>query len=82
MRKGDSMAVGMPVFIKIDEYKDILEVMSLIKNKLDQAKKTLGKINELKNKEDAQIEAWKENLDDVERKIEMIDNALFEPESI
>lgn len=82
MRKGDYMAAGMPVFIKIDEYKDILEVMSLIKNKLDQAKKTIGKINELKNKEDAQIDAWKENLEDVERKVNMIDSVLFEPESL
>ena len=79
MSTGDFMP-NMPVFIKIDEYKDILEVMSLIKGKLDQAKKTLGRINELKNNEDAQIEAWKENVEDVERKIEMIDNVLFEPE--
>ena len=76
------MANGMPVFIKIDEYKDILEVMGLIKNKLDQAKKTLGKINELKNEEDSQIESWKDNLADVERKIDMIDNVLFEPETL
>ena len=76
------VASGMPVFIKINEYKDILEVMGLIKGKLDQAKETLGKINELKNEEDVQIESWKDNLADVEHKIDMIDNVLFEPETV
>jgi peptidoglycan hydrolase CwlO-like protein len=73
---------GMPVFVKINEYKDILEVMGLIKNRLDQAKKTIGKITKLKNSEDAQLDSWKENLADVERKIDMIDSVLFEPQSL
>ena len=83
MREGDYMVnKGMPVFVKIDDYKDLLEIMGLVKSKLDQAKKTLGNINELKNNEDEQLETWKNNLEDVERKIEMIDGALFEPETI
>ena len=82
MKAGDFMNKNMPVFVKIDEYKEILEIMDLIKEKLEQAKKTLGRINELKNEEDAQIESWKENLEDVERKINLIDNALFEPETL
>ena len=39
----------MPVFVKIEEYKDVLDVLELIKNKIIQAKDVLGKINELKN---------------------------------
>jgi len=38
----------MPVFVKIDEYKDVLDVIDLIRNKVDQAKDIMGKINELK----------------------------------
>jgi hypothetical protein len=72
----------MPVYVKIDEYKDILDIMELIKGKVEQAKKTLGKINELKNNEDTQLETWKDNLEDVQRKIDMIDSVLFQPESM
>jgi len=70
---------GMPVFVRIDEYKDVLEVMSQIKEKLEEAKKTLGKINELKNEEDAELELWHTGIDEVERKVEFIDRTLFEP---
>jgi len=66
------------VFVKIEDYKDILEVMSILKNKVEDAKSTLRKINELKNEEDAELELWSTGLEDVERKIEYIDK-LFEP---
>ena len=71
-----------PVFVKIDEYKDVLDVMNMIKNKLEDAKETLGKINELKNEEDAELELWHTGLEEVERKVEFVDKALFEPTAL
>ena len=68
-----------PVFVRIEEYKDVLEVMNIIKNKIKDAKEVLAKINELKNDEDAELEMWKTSLDEVERKVSFVDKALFEP---
>ena len=62
----------MPVFVKIEQYKDVLDVVNMIKNKIEDAKKTLGKVNELKNEEDAELEMWHASLEEVERKIEFI----------
>ena len=70
------------VFVKVDDYKDVLDVLDLIKDKLEQAKKTLGDINELKKEEDSELELWKSTLDELEEKIHNIDNFLFEPESV
>jgi hypothetical protein len=70
---------GMNVFVKIDEYKDILDIIDLIQEKIKEAKTILGKINELKNQEDAEIELWKNGILDVERKINFVDQTLFEP---
>lgn len=72
----------MPVFVRIEEYKDVLDVMELIKNKIEQANNVLGKINELKNEEDAELEMWKTNLDEIEKKIDSIDSSLIEPETV
>jgi hypothetical protein len=69
----------MPIFVKLDEYKDILDIINLIKNKMDEAKSILGKINELKNEEDSELEIWKNKLEEVERKINFVDKTLFEP---
>jgi hypothetical protein len=72
----------MPVFVRIDEYQDVLDVMNMIKNKLEDAKETLSKINELKNEEDAELELWRTGVEELERKMAFIDKALFEPSMI
>lgn len=74
--------IGMPVFVRIDEYKDVLDVMNLVKSKIAEAKGTLAKLNDLKNEEDAELELWHTSLDDIERKVEFVDKALFEPSTL
>lgn len=70
----------MPVFIKIEEYNDVLDLVKAVRNKLEEAKATLLKINDLKNEEDHQLEMWQNTLAEVEKKIDFIDHSLSEPE--
>ena len=70
----------MPVFIKVDEYDDVLGLVKTIRKKLDEAKETLLKINDLKNEEDHQIKIWQSTLAEVEKKIDFIDHSMNEPE--
>ena len=76
------MTREVPVFIKVEDYKDVIDVMELIKNKISEANGVLEKIRHLKAEEDAELELWNSNLEDVERKISYIDKTLFEPEDI
>ena len=48
----------MPVFIKVDDYDSVLSLVKTIRRKLDEAKETILKINDLKNEEDHQLETW------------------------
>ncbi len=75
------MNEGKPsqVYVKIDEYKEILDIINLIKNKINEAKKTLNSIYEIKNQEDADLDEWNSSLEEVERKVNFIDDSLFEP---
>ncbi len=73
---------GMPVYVRIEEYMDVLDVMNMIRNKIDEAKETLAKINELKNEEDAELELWHTGLEEVERKVIFVDKTLFEPTTL
>ena len=70
-----------PVFIKIEDYKDVLDVLDLIKDRLAEAKRTLADITELKKDEDAELELWNSTLNEIEKRLEDIDGTLFEPES-
>ena len=72
----------MPVFVKIDDYNSVLDLMKAIQRKMDEAKETLAKINELKNEEDHQIEMWQNALMEIEKKIEFMNHSLNEPEQI
>ena len=72
----------VPVFVKIDAYKDVLDVMGLVKGKLQEARNILNKLNDLKRQEDANLDAWRTALDGVEKRIERIDEALFQPEEM
>lgn len=71
----------MPVFVKVEEYSDVLTIIKSVRKKIDDAKSTLLKINELKNEEDHQIELWQTSLSEIEKKVDFIDRSLSEPES-
>ena len=73
-------AQEMPIYVRIEEYKDVLEVLELIKKKVEDAKALLSEINEIKADEDREINRWQESLSVVEKKLAFIDKTLFEPE--
>ncbi len=72
----------MPVFVKIEDYKDVVDVVDLLKAKLDEAKEILGKINQLRNEEDAELNLWTNELEEIDKKVAQIDKLLFEPETV
>ena len=76
----NKMEQKAPVFVKIEDYKDITEIMTLVKEKLDQARFLLNKINELKRQEDAELSNWTRELDEVTKRVYEIDRMLLEPE--
>ena len=69
-----------PVFVKIEDYKDIVDLHALIKDRTKQAKFLLDKVREIKDQEDAEIISWAKKLEDVSQRIHEIDRSLFEPE--
>ena len=71
---------GMPVFVKVDEYKEILDVLDMIKGKIKEIRETLGGINSLRNEEDAELAMWNNTINEIEKKVDSIDRIMFEPE--
>lgn len=71
---------GAPLFVKVDEYKEILDVLDMIKGKIKEIRETLGSINALRNEEDAELAMWNNTINEIEKKIDGIDRIMFEPE--
>lgn len=66
-----------PIFVKIDAYEDIRDILNLIKKKIAEARATLDKIQQLRHEEEAELELWLNEVEDVEKKVSFIDNSLF-----
>ena len=73
--------IGARVFVRIEDYKNTLSLLDVLRDKVEDAKKTLDHIKELKNGEDSELESWNSTLDDIEKKLDIIDKTLFKPES-
>ena len=69
----------LPVFMKIDNYKDLLDSFELIKRKVKDAKAILAKLEEIKAREESELETWEAILSDVEKKINELDEIFLEP---
>ena len=69
-----------PVFIKIDSYKEVLDIVDVVKAKIDKCKKMMNEIDKLKAEEDEEIIEWKNTIDEITDKIYFIDKTLFEPD--
>lgn len=69
----------MPVYVKIDEYKDIVDIINLTQDKINKARELLRQIDELKKQEDITVDTWRQELDQVEQRVKGIDRRLFEP---
>tara|TARA_B100002003_G_C13582343_1_gene301945 strand:- start:72 stop:305 length:234 start_codon:yes stop_codon:yes gene_type:complete len=67
-----------PLFIKVENYKEVIDLMRSIKRTVGEAKATLEKIYTIKSEEDVKIEEWDDLLRDLEKKTSFIDETLLE----
>ncbi|MFW6014220.1 MAG: hypothetical protein ACOCQG_03520 [Candidatus Nanoarchaeia archaeon] len=65
------------VFIKLDEYNESLNYFEQLKSKIQEAEKTLEKIEKLKEDEDTEIELWHNSVREINKKINHIDDLII-----
>lgn len=71
---------NLPVFVKINDYKEVLNVVDVMKQKLKETSQTLERIKALKAEEDRELQEWDKNVSEISRRIAFIDSAFFENE--
>ena len=74
------MKESAPVFVKIEDYRQMLDVVEMIKKNLKEAKQMLADLNQLKEQETAEIQSWSSELEQMESKIEDINKLMFQPD--
>jgi archaellum component FlaC len=71
-----------PVYVKLDEYKNILALVDTLKAQVNGAKETLDEIRKLKQEEDVELEIWQTVIHEIENRVNFIDNTITEPEEM
>lgn len=66
------------VFVRIDRYRELYDVIRQIRAKLNDAKQVLGRIKDLKSQEDSELESWEKELATVEQKLSEVSGAMTE----
>lgn len=66
-----------PIYIKVEEYQELLDISSLTKERLKKARQILATIKNLKAQEDAAIADWASKLDAIEQRLTNVDKRLF-----
>jgi len=70
------METDRTVFVKIEDYKDILEILGIAKQRLAKARQSLDRVLDIKKQEDLKLESWQAELSEIEKRIEDIDARL------
>lgn len=71
-----------PVYVKLEEYKNILALVDTLKAQLMNAKETLNEIKKLKQEEDVELEIWQTVVTEIENRVHFIDSTITEPEEM
>ncbi len=74
------MSEKSPVFVKVDDYRSVLDSVDALKKQVDDIRKTIAKIKSLRDDEAKGLAIWESNVDEVESHLSVIDKALFEPD--
>ena len=71
-----SETMNVPIYVKVEKYRDLVSVLKKIETKLETVDKTIEKINSLKEKEEKQLKEWNDNIADVKDRVSGITDAF------
>ncbi|MFC1754941.1 hypothetical protein ACFL96_16375 [Thermoproteota archaeon] len=69
---------GGPLFVRMDEYKSLLDDISQMKTGFKENENLYTRLNDYRTEQDKKFESFHEALEDVQRKLLYIDKTLFE----
>jgi len=68
------------IFVKMEHYKEALDTIDKIREKIREADVVLNDLRNMKQKEDEHLEKWHRNLDGIKERLSRMDQVLYEIE--
>jgi|SRR3989344_7826466 len=70
--------VKKQIFVKMDQYKEALETINKIRDKIKDADSVLNELRSMKDKEDMHLQKWHKDLEIIKEKLKRMDEVLYE----
>ena len=77
-RQESSPVEERPVFVKLQQYREAMASIEILKQKLKEAEYILGKLEEIRTQEQVELTNCQNNLNKIKEKLIEIDKKLFE----
>ena len=74
---GEIQKRGQALFVKMERYREAVEKMQHIKDKITEAERVLSHLDEIKRKEDEELTKWHQDLEIIKTKLLAVDRNLF-----
>lgn len=71
-----------PVFVKLDQYQEVMNLVRTMRGKVNDARIVLHKVHQLKRDEEVELELWQTSLDQVDRKVALLEQSLQDPQRV
>lgn len=66
-----------PIFIRIDRFKEAMQILEEVKKQNLEIKKMLDSTKKIKEEEGIELKEWEEKVENLKKEIEDIDNKIF-----
>ncbi|MFT4343239.1 MAG: hypothetical protein ACMXYE_00665 [Candidatus Woesearchaeota archaeon] len=66
-----------PLFVDIESFQTMIDDIDTIKKHIKMSEQTLKHLDEIKTSKDKELESWRSQLEDINRKINYVDKVLF-----
>ena len=70
-----------PIFMKINAYKAMMDMIGHVKDKLQEGEDTLKRLSDFKADEDRNFKNWKRYIKDIQNKLIFVDEVIFKKSS-
>ena len=67
-----------PLFVRIEKYKEVMETLNGLKNKLGEAGEILKELSRIKAEEEQELTNWQQDLENAKEKLLSIERSLNE----
>ena len=66
-----------PIYVRLDKFEAGLKTFEEIKHKVLEVEELLGRINEVREKEEIELQEWEKEIQLIKSRIEEIDSSIF-----